>query len=101
MRQRNALLRAAMDRQPGDIGALEQDAAAGRPQHADQHAQERRLAGAVGADQAEQLAFGDGQIDAGERVHAAEIHRYIVDVEQAHRRAPAMSWLTMAARPPG
>jgi hypothetical protein len=48
---------------------------------------ERRLARAVRPKQAEELAFGNGQIDAGKRLHAAEATRDVDDLDgSGHRR---------------
>ena len=47
----------------GDVAPLEHDAAGGRRDLAGQHLEEGRLAGAVGPDDAAQLALVDGEID--------------------------------------
>src|SRR5512132_1798790 len=49
---------------------------------------ERRLARAVRPKQSEKLAFGDGQIDARKRLHAAEATRDVNDLDgSGHRGA--------------
>ena len=45
-----------LERQPGDVLAVEDDAARGRAQHAGQAIEERALAGAVRADDGADLA---------------------------------------------
>ena len=47
----------------GDVAALEDDLAGGRRDLAGQHLEEGGLAGAVGADDAAQLAVVDGEVD--------------------------------------
>ena len=61
---RDALLRDAVGGQPGDVLAVEQDAAGGRPQHAGQAIEEGALAGAVRPDDGADLAALDLEIDA-------------------------------------
>ncbi len=53
--------------------------AAGRAQHARQHAQRGGLAGAVGADQAEQLAASDVEAEPVHRGEIAEAARELLD----------------------
>ena len=52
--------------------AAQEDVARGRLLHAGEHADERRLAGAGRADDGEELALGDVEIDAVDGVEAAE-----------------------------
>ena len=66
--------------------ALEQDVAAVRRVEPADAVEQCRLAGAVRADQPEDLAFVDRERDAVERDDAAKAHRDIADFEQ--RRAP-------------
>jgi hypothetical protein len=71
-------------RYPGQFLAVEADAAGAQRQQARQRAQQRRLAGAVGADDRDQRAGGDVEIDAMEHRHAAEAHLQPLDAQQAH-----------------
>ena len=52
-------------------------------------AQRRRLAGAVGADQRDDLALLDRQRDALERLDVAVVGVDVLDLEQRHRLSPA------------
>ena len=54
---------------------LDGDRAARRREEAGDAAEERRLSGAVGADQGEELPARDGEVDAVERLHGAEAPR--------------------------
>jgi hypothetical protein len=58
----------------GDVGAAKQDAAARRPEHAGDGADQRGLAGAVGADDGDDRAFGDLERHAVERLRVAVEH---------------------------
>ena len=58
----------------GDVGAPEADPPGGCLVLVGQALEEGALAGAVGADQAAQLAFGHGEVDVVDRDHAAEAH---------------------------
>ena len=51
-----------------------------------EHAHGRRLAGAVRAEQPEDLAFADGERDAVERLHLAVALAQLVDDDRVHRR---------------
>ena len=55
-----------------DALAAQQDVAGGRRLHAGQHAQQRRLAAARRADDGEELAFGDVEVDAVDGGEGAE-----------------------------
>src|SRR5262249_3078220 len=55
----------------GDVRAVEADAAHARLRRAADRHQQRRLSGAVGADQGHDLALVDGQIDAMQRLDMA------------------------------
>ena len=57
--------------QPVHRLAADEDLAAGRLDHAGEDLDQRRLAGAVVADQADHLAAVDVQIDAAKRIDAA------------------------------
>ena len=50
-----------------------EDAAGGRRNHAGHDLDDRRLAGAVVADQADDFVLADAQVDVAERLHGAEI----------------------------
>src|SRR5436190_22553392 len=71
----------------GDVAILEPHLAAGTGQDAGQHVDQRRLAGAVGPDDREDAAGGNGQRHRLHSLHAAEILRQVVDGEdgRAHR----------------
>ena len=56
----------------GDVAAVGRTAALGRPVAAGDAIHDRGLAGAVGADDREQLAVFDGEADIGQRPDAAE-----------------------------
>ena len=56
--------RALVHRQSGDVGAVEIDAALVGLDQAGDHVEHGRLAGAVGAEQADRLAFADVKADA-------------------------------------
>ena len=68
------LLRDPVGRQPGDVIAVEQDPAGGRPQHAGQAVEEGALAGAVRADHGADLVAPDREIDPVQRGQPAEAH---------------------------
>ena len=55
--------------EPGDVDALEEVAAAGRPVEAAEDRHQRRLARARGAHDGDELARFDGEADAAQRVH--------------------------------
>ena len=77
------------DAQPGDlvrlgaadIPALEQDLAGGRPKLAGQHLEECALAGAIGSDEATQLATPELEVDAGDGPHTAEAAARVAGLE--------------------
>src|SRR6185437_6387217 len=81
----------------GHIAAIEQDAAARRPEIAGDAIEEGRFAGAVGADEADDLAFGDGEVGASHRLEAAEGFDDVLRLKQHG------AWLHGAgdAAPPG
>ena len=73
----------------GHVLAEKADPAGGRRMRADQDAEQRRLAGAVRADDADRLAGADGKVDAVEHHQRAEALRQALRVEQkAVRLAP-------------
>ena len=86
---RDAAAGDAVGPQAGDLAAVEEDAAGvGRLEAGDQ-VEQRRLAGAVGADDAEDLALVDIEGDVGVGGEAAEALGHAFDVEQqAHVRLP-------------
>ncbi len=67
---------------PGDVFASEGDAAGGRRHQAGDGAQERGLAGAIGADQAGDLARRDREADVPEDAHVAVAGAEMLDGEQ-------------------
>ncbi len=69
-------------RQRGDVFAVETDASAGRRYQALQRAQQRGLAGAVGAEHGHQFVGGDGQRHSLDRVGAAVTDIEIFDLKQ-------------------
>ena len=74
-----------MRRQARDVVPLEADAAGCRLVDAADEIEDRRLAGAVRADDREDLALVDAEADAVDRLDAAEMHGQIFDLEQCHR----------------
>jgi len=64
-----------------DACSLEPDFAARHRKHAGNAIEERRLAGTVRPDHADDTAFGDGQVDAGQGVHPAKVSRYSADFQ--------------------
>ena len=67
--------RALMRRHVGDVGAVEDDPARRRLVEAGEHVQRRGLAGAVRPDQRVDAAAPNRDIDAIDRLQAAEIFR--------------------------
>ena len=61
-----------MGRQPGEVVVVEADGP-GAADEAGQGVDERRLAGPIRADQPDELAFADVEIDVGERLDAAVV----------------------------
>ena len=82
---------ALFGRKRRDVAAVEQDRARGRREEAADQIEERRLAGAVGADHGAQLARLDGERDVVDGDQAAEALRDVVDLEQAHALAALRS----------
>ena len=56
-----------------DLPVADEDAPGGRLQHAGHHLDQRRLAGAVVADQPDDLVAADGEVDVAQRLDGAEI----------------------------
>src|SRR6202011_1528881 len=83
--------------EPHDALAGEEDVAAGRLVQSGDEVEQRRLAGAVRADHAHDLALVDVQVELGQDVEAAERHRDSAQVEEllghqmiSTRRSPRM-----------
>ena len=76
----------AVRRHVGDVGAVEDQLAAGRLVDAAHQVEDGGLAGAVRADDGEDLALLDGEAHAVDRLDAAEVDRQPVRLEEAHRR---------------
>ena len=73
---------ALMRRQVGDVLAEEADAAGRRQEIAGHGVEQRRLAGAVGAEDRAPFAGRDPHIDAGERHQRAEMPRHAFELER-------------------
>src|SRR3979490_472681 len=84
MMEQRQVLEGAADAEPGprvgiecgDILAAIEQLAFGRPVAAGDAVDDRGLAGAVGADDREQLAVVDAKTDFGERTHATKAQRH-------------------------
>src|SRR5207245_9033130 len=77
----------------GDVLAVEDDRAPGRSQDPGQQVETGRLAGAVGADQADDLALVDGEVDAVDGGQATEEPGEITGLEERHEvRPPGSAW---------
>ena len=76
----------------GDRLAADEDLAAGRLDHAGEDLDQRRLAGAIVADQADDLAAVDVQVDAAERIDAAVGLRDVAQFDEAlaHAHPPRL-----------
>src|SRR5262249_21386495 len=87
-------------RHAGNVGVAKPDRAAPRPQQPGDHLQERRLAGAVGADDRDDLARADRQIDAAQDLVGRLVARDdVFDSEDTHARTPKYaSWTRRSAR---
>ena len=64
-----------------DVASVEMDRARRRPLEAREDVDERRLAGAVGPDQTEDLAAAHGEIDAVHRLHASDVNADVPSLE--------------------
>ena len=83
----------------GDLHAVEAHLALLDPLIAGDDVEQRRLARAVGTDQAVDLSLADLQATVRQRVHAAERLRHAADFEQrTHRTALATPWRTAGSR---
>ncbi|MCZ7562293.1 MAG: hypothetical protein M5U30_21580 [Burkholderiaceae bacterium] len=83
--------------EPRDLAAVEADAARCRRQRARDAVEQRGLAGAVRADEPEQLARGHAEAHVVDRAQAGEVAAQTADLEQraAH---DALPWLAHALR---
>ena len=88
----------AMARPAGDIGRAEQDAPARRPQHAGDGADERSLAGAVGADDGDDRALFDVERYAIERLRVAVEHIEVFHAQHHTASAPRYDCTTAGSR---
>ena len=79
--------------------AADEDVAAGRLDHAGEDLDQRRLAGAVVADQADHLAAVDMQVDAAEREDAPVGLGHFAEFDQSVGHGPS-SRIPGGARPP-
>src|SRR5690348_3471113 len=77
-----------MCRHPRHIDAVEHDRPGARRKEAADEIEEGRLAGAIRADHGAQLAFGDGERHVAYGGQAAEVLRYVADLQQAHFMLP-------------
>ena len=77
-----------MARPAGNIGIAENNAAARLALHAGDGADERRLAGAVGADNGDDRALFDLKRHAVERLHVAVKHIEVFDAQHHTASAP-------------
>src|SRR6185437_6692456 len=75
----------AVRRPAGDLPTIEADRTAARPLHAEDGADERALAGAVGADDGDDLAFGDVERNAVERLRVAVEEVDVAQLEHLSR----------------
>jgi hypothetical protein len=69
---------------PLRVEAEDRRAAARRPQQIQEHPDRRRLAGAVGAEEAEDLALGDVERQTLDANHRPEILRQRVEMNRGH-----------------
>ena len=82
-------------RHVGDVAAVEHDGAAGRLLDAADGPQQRRLARAVGAQQGDDLALLDVEVDAEQHLHAVV---FDVDVAAHEQLAAPPAWLAATPR---
>src|SRR5262249_48783933 len=81
-------LSAAMRRQVRDVPSVEADAPARRRVDAADAVEDAGLAGAVRADDGEELMRFDIEAHAGEGRHAAEAQAQVIEGEERHQAAP-------------
>jgi hypothetical protein len=84
----------SMRRQPGQWTAGEIHGTGGVGQEPADRFDGGGLAGTVGSDQAEQLPFGDIEVDVVEGVHATEAHRQVAYGQEVHAGSPWSAGLT-------
>src|SRR5262249_30941069 len=87
----------SMRRQPGDLVALETDRAAVGREGPREHVEDRALAGAVGPDEAEDLAGLDVERDVGDGGEAAEALGQPLDGQQESPRAGVVTICSRAS----
>jgi hypothetical protein len=75
----------------GDVGAVERNLAGGRLVVAGNDVEQRRFAGAVRTDNAEDFALVDGEGHVGDRSQAAEAFGQIVDLKKVSHQAALRS----------
>ena len=87
-------------RRVGHVAAVEDDRAAARLDEAGDRLQQRRLPGAVGAEQGDDLALVDLEVDAEQHLHAVVVH---VDAPHEQQLDLALAALVQRPRtaPPG
>src|SRR6185295_14410666 len=80
----DAVAREQMRRLAGDVAALEDDAPGVRAKQARDRIEEGALAGAVRADDGAEIALGDAQVDAAERLQSPEALCQSLDPKDIH-----------------
>src|SRR5207253_755217 len=96
---RDPELGAAEGGEPGDVGAVEADAAGIRRGGPGDEIEERRLAGAVRPEEAEELALLDVEIHAAHGLDPAEALLQALDLENAHSGLLASNRERLGSRP--
>ena len=86
-------------RAPGEVAALEADAAGGGAEQAHDGGQEGRLAGAVAAQEGDRPALADGQVDAVQDGAAAVAGAQAGHLQQGGHPAPSRNRSPRAASP--
>ena len=73
----------------GDVLALKVNLSSGRLEKSGDEVEQRRLAGTIGPDDAEDFPFVDVKVEPIDRIHAAEALLQVVDLKQwLHLRPP-------------
>ena len=85
-------------REPGDVAPVEDDLARRRRVGAGEHVEERRLAGAVRADQARDRAAREPEVDVGDGDEAAELLAQPCGRRSGDRCRPAPPWRRPSCR---
>ena len=88
-----------LGREAGDVAAVEPDRAGVGPVEPGDEIEQRRLAGAVRADDADELALGDVEIDAIDGGQAAEAPRQ--PAQRMHATVRLLRHQTVPSRPCG